>query len=178
MPQSKELRHIRTWLGILIVGLVLSGVTAFPLETELHWTVKLLSASAVASLAQSTHLLAWIEKVEDALSTTNAHYPFLAYGTDWLAFGHLVIAVAFIGPWIDPVRNKWFITFGLIACAGVIPLALIAGSIRGIPFAWRVIDCSFGLFGCIPLLICRKLIANLERRAGEENPAQIPLSHG
>jgi hypothetical protein len=27
---------------------------------------------------------------------------------------------------IDPVRNKWIIAFGRIACGGVIPLALIA----------------------------------------------------
>jgi hypothetical protein len=58
---------------------------------------------------------------------------FLAYGTDLLAFAHLVIAVAFIGPHIDPPRNKWAITFGLIACAGVVPMPIIAGPIRGIP---------------------------------------------
>ena len=56
---------------------------------------------------------------------------------DWLAFAHLVIAVAFLSPFIDPVRNKWIIAFGWIACGGVIPLALIAGHIRGIPIAWR-----------------------------------------
>jgi hypothetical protein len=33
-----------------------------------------------------------------------------------IAFAHLAIAIAFIGPYIDPVRNKWVITFGLIAC--------------------------------------------------------------
>ncbi|MGC2162938.1 MAG: hypothetical protein WA634_13565 [Silvibacterium sp.] len=87
----------------------------------------------------------------------------MSYGTDWLAFAHLAIAIAFIGPYIDPVRNKWVITFGLIACGGVIPLALIAGHIRGIPLAWRLIDCSFGVFGSIPLLLCRRLIINLEQ---------------
>jgi hypothetical protein len=97
-------------------------------------------------------------------SPSACFHPFLAYGTDWLAFAHLVIAVAFIGPFIDPVRNKWIITFGLISCAGVIPLALIAGPIRGIPFPWRLIDCSFGIFGCIPLLRCRSLILDLERQ--------------
>jgi hypothetical protein len=29
-------------------------------------------------------------------------YPFLAYGTDWLAFAHIVIAVFFIGPLVKP----------------------------------------------------------------------------
>jgi len=36
-------------------------------------------------------------------------YPFIAYGTDWLAFAHFVIAIAFIGPWRDPVRNVWVV---------------------------------------------------------------------
>jgi hypothetical protein len=129
----------------------------------LGWFDSFLHRDSIQPLAQSIHLLPWIERVYQALSDTNARYPFLAYGTDWLAFAHLVIAVAFIGPYIDPVRNKWIITFGLIACAGVIPLALIAGPIRGIPFPWRLIDCSFGILGCIPLLRCRRLILDLER---------------
>jgi len=158
MPYTNHLRRIRIYLGIFIAGLVLSGVTAFPLETEMHW---LLGLSAVQGLPAPA--FGWLERVSAALTATNAQYPFLAYGTDWLAFGHLVIAVAFIGPFLDPVRNKWFITFGLIACAGVIPLALIAGPIRGIPFGWRLIDCSFGVFGCIPLLVCRRLIQAVER---------------
>lgn len=168
LPKDKtnHLRRIRIWLAIFIAGLVVSGVTAFPLETELRWLVSL---GAVQSLPAP--LLAWLLRVTAALTATNARYPFLAYGTDWLAFGHLVIAAAFIGPYVDPVRNKWFVTFGLIACAGVIPLALIAGQIRGIPFGWRLIDCSFGVFGAIPLLICRQSIRALERGGGQPRPA-------
>jgi len=162
MDQPDSLRRIRFWLILFIVGLFLSGVTAFPLQTELGWFNSFLHIDSLQPLAQSTGLLPWIERVHQALSDTNARDPFLAYGTDWLAFAHLVIAVAFIGPYIDPVRNKWIITFGLIACAGVIPLALIAGPIREIPFPWRLIDCSFGIFGCIPLLRCRRLILDLE----------------
>src|SRR6478736_16806 len=105
MPQSDALRRIRFWLVLFIVGLFLSGVTAFPLQTEF-----------VRPLAQSTGLLPWIERVHQALSDTNARYPFLAYGTDWLAFAHLVIAVAFVGVLRDPVRNIWVVQFGMIAC--------------------------------------------------------------
>ena len=162
MQPPNHLRRIRLWLAIFIAGLVLSGVIAFPLQTELRWLLSLLSTNTLRPIAESTHLLPWIKRVYDALSSTNTHYPFLAYGTDWLAFGHLAIAIAFIGPYIDPIRNKWIVTFGLIACAGVIPLALIAGPIRGIPFPWRLIDCSFGVFGSIPLLICRQSIQALE----------------
>jgi hypothetical protein len=166
MNQSKEIRRIRFWLAVFIVGLVVSGVTAFPLQWELGWMVRILHAGWLRPFAEATHLMAWVERVSDGVSATNASYPFLAYGTDWLAFAHLVIAVAFVGPYIDPVRNKWVITFGLIACAGVIPLALIAGPVRGIPVYWRLIDCSFGIVGCVPLLICRRSIEVLERQHG------------
>lgn len=162
---SNHLRRIRVWLAAFIIGLVLSGITAFPLQTELGWLNSALSASPVRPIAESVHLLPWIERVSEALNASNARYPFLAYGTDWLAFAHLVIAVAFIGPFLDPVRNRWVITFGLVACAGVIPLALIAGQIRGIPVFWRLIDCSFGVFGCVPLLICNRSILALEKQA-------------
>jgi hypothetical protein len=163
MTQPDHLRRIHFWLAVFIAGLVLSGITAFPLQSELGWLVNLLHTSGLRPIAESTQLLQWIERVNEALSATNGRYPFLAYGTDWLAFAHLVIAIAFIGPWIDPVRNKWIITFGLIACAGVIPLALIAGPIRGIPLPWRLIDCSFGVLGSVPLLICRRSITVLEQ---------------
>lgn len=151
--------------GIFIVGLILSGLTAFPLQTELGLLVSLLHKSGVREVAESTLLLPWVERVYDALRVTNARYPFLAYGTDWLAFAHLVIAIAFIGPYLDPVRNKWVVAFGLIACAGVIPLAMIAGAVRGIPLGWRLIDCSFGVFGAIPLVICAREISAMERTA-------------
>lgn len=162
---DRRLRHIRVWLGVFIVGLVLSGLTAFPLQTELRWLLALLHESWAEPIAQSTGLLAWIERVNEALATTDARYPFLAYGTDWLAFAHLAIAVAFIGPLVDPVRNKWVVTFGIIACAGVIPLALIAGQVRGIPVAWRLIDCSFGVVGSLPLVISRRLIGAMGSEA-------------
>ncbi len=164
MAQPDPIRRIRFWLVVFIIGLVISGITAFPLQTEIGWLVSMLHTSSLQPIADSTHLLPWIERVNEGLNATNAHYPFLAYGTDWLAFAHLVIAVVFLGPYIDPVRNKWVITFGLIACACVLPLALIAGHVRGIPIPWRLIDCSFGILGSIPLLICRQSILTLERR--------------
>ena len=161
--QAENLRVIRVWLTVFIAGLVLSGVTAFPLVSEVRWLDALLHVPTLQSFAQHTGLLGWVDHVNEGLTTTNSNYPFLAYGTDWLAFAHLVIAAAFVGAWRDPVRNRWLISFGLIACAGVIPLAMIAGASRGIPLGWRLIDCSFGVFGSIPLLICRRRILLLER---------------
>jgi hypothetical protein len=169
MDQLKHLHRIRFWLGLLIAGLMLSGITAFPLKSEVRCLDTFLHRSAIQPYAESTRLLPWIERVDSALEDTHSRYPFLAYGTDWLAFAHLVIAIAFVGPYLDPIRNKWVVTFGLIACAGVFPLALIAGAVRGIPIGWRLIDCSFGVFGGIPLLIARHSIGRIEREARESN---------
>lgn len=166
MKTPDPLRRIRFWLALFMIGLVLSGVTAFPLETELGCLAAVLHSGWLQPMANATGLLEWVDRVNEAVRATNAQFPFLAYGTDWLAFAHLVIAVAFVVPYRDPVRNKWVITFGLVACVGVIPLALIAGAVRGIPPGWRAIDCCFGIFGAIPLLICRRAIGELEEQLG------------
>jgi len=160
MSDAELLRSIRIWLAVVIIGLFFSGVTAFPLQHELALTVRVATHFNLAQHAPN--LSAWLVRVYNALADTNARYPFLAYGTDWLAFAHLVIAIAFIGPYRDPVRNKWFLTWGFIACAGVPLLALIAGPIRGIPLYWRFIDCSFGVFCCLCLLIIRRDVSRLE----------------
>lgn len=135
-------------LGLVSVALLVSGVTAFPLPQE----VGLLAGW----LDPSTPLGAWIHRVEDALVYNQENFPFMAYGTDWLAFAHIMLAVLFLGAMRDPVRNLWVIEFGLLACAGVLALALICGPLRGIPFFWQLVDCSFGVFGAIPLWIARR----------------------
>jgi hypothetical protein len=165
LSKAALLRRIRIWLALFIVGLVLSGLTAFPLQRELILLNHLFGVAPIAPGGPEPALHIWLRRVLDGIVTTNRNYPFLAYGTDWLGFGHLVIAVAFIGPLRDPLRNKWVLVFGLIACAGVLPLALIAGQVRGIPFYWRMIDMSFGVFGALPLLLCLHYVRRLERVA-------------
>ncbi|MDP9081257.1 MAG: hypothetical protein M3O71_27910 [Bacteroidota bacterium] len=155
-PEQQLRKRIRIWVWIFIVGLVLSGVTAFPIETELAFM-------ANHSQVFPGFMAKWIETIYMAVKDTNARYPWLSYGTDWLAFGHIVIATVFIGPLRDPVKNIWVIEFGMIACVMVLPLAFIAGPIRQIPIYWRMIDCCFGIFGIIPLYICYKNIRKLER---------------
>jgi hypothetical protein len=152
--------HLLTWL--MIIGLVVSGATAIPLEWELDWAATHLNFQSGSALG------VWLAKIHDGLHATYPKYPFIAYGTDWLAFGHFAIAVAFVGALKDPVRNQWLFTFGLIACAGIIPYAFIFGQLREIPFWWRMIDCSFGIFGFIPLWFCRRYARELEN-------LQVPL---
>lgn len=161
---NKEIKIIRRWLLFFMIALFLSGLTAMPVETELGFLTRCFS--------RETTIGAWLDRVYIAIVDINRRYPFLAYGYDWLAFAHFVLAILFIGPYKDPVRNKWVIEFGMIACLLIIPFALIIGPGRGIPLGWRLIDCSFGVIGLIPLSICRSLILRLEdnlKQPGYEN---------
>lgn len=146
--------RIRVLIAIFVIGLVVSGVTAIPLEGELNLLTRWVD--------QESSLGQWLTRVRDALVETNAKYPFMAYGTDWLAFGHFAIAIAFIGPWRDPVKNIWVIQFGMIACVLVIPYALVMGGVRGIPIGWRLIDCGFGVLGILPLWLAYRDSRRLE----------------
>jgi len=152
------LRSVRILLVGFVIGLVISGATAFPLPQEVAWLAQATSAQTGAG-----GLSGWIAQVRDGLNATESAYPFLFYGTDWLAFAHLVIAILFIGPIRDPVKNVWVIQWGAIACILVIPLALICGAARGIPFEWRLIDCSFGVVGIIPLIVCLRAVWRAEQ---------------
>jgi hypothetical protein len=147
---------IRLLIVFFIIALILSGVTAFPVETELRWLLN--HPALVPSFAEQ-----WLKGVYAALVETNAKYPMLAYGFDWLAFAHIVIAMAFIGPLKDPVKNKWIIDWAILSCVAVLPLAFIAGPIRSIPMFHILIDCAFGVIGLIPLIICRRMIKQLEK---------------
>lgn len=151
----KLLRRIRLILAFFVFCLVVSGLTAIPIRQEVDWLARAMLISDSDVPEQFTGMRYWIAHVREGLHAAEADYPFLAYGTDWLAFAHVIIAVAFIGPWLDPVRNRWVVTFGMIACAAVIPTALFFGNLRGIPFSWQLIDCSFGLFGILPLLLVK-----------------------
>ena len=159
MAERVLLRRIRLLLALFMAGLVVSGATAIPLPWELALVTHSLTPPGDTPLAR------WLLTVRAALDAQGRDSPFLAYGTDWLAFGHFVIAVAFVGPWRDPVRNRWVLTFGLIACALVVPYALVFGALRGIPFVWRLIDCSFGVVGFVPLWLCDHDARRLEQMA-------------
>ena len=162
LQDARRLRYIRLILGLFVMGLVLSGLTAFPLAWELRLLTSWFGERTIVGTT-FPGLAYWLSYVQEGLETAEREYPFLAYGTDWLAFAHIVIAVAFVGPLRDPVRNIWVVEFGMIACLLVIPLALICGPIRGIPFYWQLLDCSFGVFGLIPLAIARRMILDIDR---------------
>jgi hypothetical protein len=150
-----RLRPIRRRIAFFIVALAISGLTVWPAETELRFLLGVFPKDGFIG--------SYLAQVLEGYQDTAAGKPYLLYGYDWLAFAHLVLAVLFIGPYRDPVRNKWVIEFGLIACLLIFPLAFICGGIRGIPVWWRLVDCSFGVFGFAVLWPCYKKIKQLEK---------------
>ena len=156
-------RRIRGLLAFVVCGLIVSGLTAIPIESELHWLMRILGAGPDARAGDYSGIMNWLPTVREAVSATGRQYPFLFYGTDWLAFAHFAIAFAFLGPLRDPVRNSWVVTFGLVASAGVIVWAMAAGWARNIPLSWRVVDSLFGIGAGVPLLMCQRYIRRLEQ---------------
>ncbi len=151
--------RVRAVLLFFVVALVASGLTAFPLQ----WELTMLNQLVAPLQGWLPDLVAWVSLVNRGIQETYSQYPFLAYGTDWLAFAHIVIALAFIGPLRDPVRNIWVIEWAMIACVLIIPLAAITGPVRGIPFYWTLVDWSFGVFGIIPLWWCRHTVLQMAK---------------
>jgi len=155
MNEQKLQLKIKRCLWVVIIGLALSGITAFPLETELRFLSNNIKGSGL--------MTSWLHHTYFAVQTTNRQFPSLSYGTDWLAFAHLLLALLFVGVLRNPIRNIWVVQFGMIACIAVFPLAFIAGHIRYIPIFWRLIDCTFGLVGIIPLFLSGYYIRKLEQ---------------
>lgn len=163
MSENKRLLWwVRVLLAAFMVGLVLSGLTAVPIQTGVPFLQKI--AGEGSWMGDRWPVLGtWISHVHRGVAEIGREQPFLFYGTDWLAFGHIAIAVFFFGPLRDPVRNLWVIHAGMIACVLVIPWALIFGPIRGIPFFWQLIDCSFGVAGIVPLYLASRCTRRITR---------------
>lgn len=154
--------NIKTKIRLIVVffmsALIVSGLTAIPVKMEIAWLVK----NIPASWTTVHHFLAIIY---ETLYSCNE---IILYGFDWLAFAHIVIAILFIGVYRDPIRNIWVVEFGMIACVLIIPFAFVMGQVRGIPIWWQLIDCSFGVFGIIPLWYLKNLIQKFEQMVFQE----------
>jgi hypothetical protein len=152
--QATELKQIRRMVSVFIFLLLLSGITAFPLVAEVTFMM-----THIKVFPSFFH--PWIIRVyESVMSTPDV----VLYGTDWLAFAHIIISLFFVGVYLDPVRNKFIIDIGIVACFAIFPLAFICGPIRNIPFYHQIIDCSFGALGLIPLYYVKRKIHLLETR--------------
>jgi hypothetical protein len=159
--RTSLLRRTRLLLALFSLALVASGLTAVPVVREVN-ILKNLVGPGTSVEKWFPAMAHWISLIHSGVTQTSREYPFLFYGYDWLAFGHIVIAIAVLGAIREPVRNVWVVEFAMIACLLVLPVALVGGHFRGIPVFWRLIDCSFGIVGIIPLAIAHRWIRLLE----------------
>ena len=160
LSRAELQRRIRFWLILFMVALCLSGLTAIPLDWGSKLLVELFGSGTLLATFWPA-MSEWLETVRRGLVETQKIAPFIFYGTDWLAFAHLVIAIAFVGPLRDPVKNIWVVEFGMIACVLLIPWGMFFALWRGIPVFWLPIDFSFGIFGFLPLWLTRRYILEL-----------------
>jgi len=163
MPDdARTIRRIRIVTVLFMLGLVLSGITAIPIETQLD---ALAIATGLEDASPQDHprdsWRGWLLAVHHGVREMNAKHPFMGYAGDWLAFGHFGIALVFVWALREPARYRFLFDFGLLVCLLVIPYALIAGHFRGIPWWWRAADCSFGILGAIPMAVCRRWAGRL-----------------
>lgn len=156
-------QRIQFLAWLIVAGLVISGVTAIPLQAELDQAARMLHAADLKPDQASSGFVKWVLIVREALHETYARFPFFGYGTDWLAFAHIVVAIAFYGAVRHPLRNAWLFTVGMMAGILIIPWALFFGELRGVPVGWRLIDCTFGALGFLPCWLCSRWLRELEQ---------------
>ena len=161
--EVKLRRKIKAVIIITIVGLLLNGISAVPLQTELK--ILLSNPDALPAFVRD-----WWMYVQKGVSETSWNYTFMRYGFDWLAFAHLLIAIAFLGPLKDPIKNEWVITWGMIASALSALMALGWEQKRLIPLWWACIDASIAIIAFLILLLCNSWVQQLKRLT-EKNSA-------
>lgn len=156
---KKEKEQIKILLAAYVIALVIIGATAMIVPEGIAWLNK-----TIPNHWQTIYH--WVRYVHIQIETSPK---FFLYGYDWLAFAHYVIALSFYGVWKDPVKNKWVIEWAMLSSLLIFPLAFIMGAIRGIPFWWQLIDCSFGVVSLIPLIMIHRRIKVLEIQEHEDS---------
>ncbi|MBT8326231.1 MAG: hypothetical protein KJP21_00825 [Bacteroidia bacterium] len=149
-----KLKTIRILTAFFIIGLFVSGITCFPIKQEVQLGLFLFDKWDIP-------IPEFVQTVEKGVMETTKKHPFLFYGTDWLAFAHILFALLFYGVYKDPIKNIWVTEFGIIACIAIFPLALIMGPLREIPFWWQLVDSSFGIIGLMCMIPVYKLTLQL-----------------
>jgi hypothetical protein len=149
------MKRIKTLIVLFQIGMFFSGITAF----FIPWGIDLIMDSTIF---ENTSLHPWLTSVQLGIHDVDSRYQFFFYGTDWLAFAHVLFAILFIGAYRDPIRNKWLFQFGIIASILIFPLALIMGYTRGIPIQWQLMDCCFGVVAGVLLYFTLRIIKRYE----------------
>jgi len=89
--QNKIELRFRILIAFFIFTLTVSGLTAIPLQQELKVIMSLFGDNSILG-SMFPALASWLGRINEGVQNGYGQYPFLAYGTDWLAFGHIVIA--------------------------------------------------------------------------------------
>src|SRR5579862_7611620 len=87
-------RRIRYATVLFLLGLLASGTTAIPIRAECELGSRVLGSDYEGRGLVPGFVASWLTTVSRGV---HAQAPFLAYGTDWLAFAHFAIAIAFLG---------------------------------------------------------------------------------
>jgi hypothetical protein len=149
-------------LGLVVFGLLVSGITIWPAIPELQAIEKVVWGDTEPTGVLHTFVRHAIEGLEDVQS----NYPFMLYAHDWLAYAHIVLAILFAGAIPNPVRNVWIVQCGLIMCILIPVLAGICIPIRGLPWQWFLIDCAFAPAAGVPLWIALRDIKQIKAASG------------
>jgi hypothetical protein len=165
MKTLPPLTHARIWLVLFSTALIASGMTAIFAREGLRLLSPLFAQGSLLHTLWPS-MSEWLSLVYLAVEELYDKYPFLAYGYDWLAFGHFIIAIPFLMAIRDPLRHSWVITYGISACLAVLPFAIVFGALRGIPLFWRGVDTLFGIGGLVVLLVLRSQLRALEESPG------------
>ena len=75
-----------------MVGLVVSGLTAIPIRTQFDLGARWFGADFTAGGWIPNFVAQWLAEAYRGVVAADGAAPFIWYGTDWLAFGHVVIA--------------------------------------------------------------------------------------
>lgn len=83
MKTATSIKNIRRVVIVFIILLALSGITAFPLVTEVDFMLAHINSFPV-------FFHDWIRTVYQSVHETPS---IVLYGTDWLAFAHIIIGL-------------------------------------------------------------------------------------
>ena len=155
-------RRVRFLVFVFIVLLILGGLSAFFI-VETANIAQQLSGKGSFIGERLPSVAEWVSKIHDAIAETAEKHPFMFYGTDWVGFSHFMMVIACIGVLREPVRNIWVIQFALIGCILMIPMTLVIGAARDLPWFWQLFDCGIGAVGAILFFICYRYVRRLER---------------
>jgi hypothetical protein len=96
--KNNLLKNIRIRTALFMAGLFISGLTCFPILTEVEWGNLFFDAWGKTPPD-------FVQKVTIGITETMANHQFLFYGTDSLGFAHILYAILFYGVYKDPIKN-------------------------------------------------------------------------